>query len=82
MIDPGLKSKVVLVTGGNNPYGIGAAIAMAFACQDAAVFIHYFRQYIDLPLDNKNNLHKPGLPFFFEQQKKTADNVVSSIREK
>ena len=31
MIDPGLKDKVVLVTGGNNPFGIGAAIARAFA---------------------------------------------------
>ena len=27
MIDHGLNEKVVLVTGGNNPYGIGAAIA-------------------------------------------------------
>jgi NAD(P)-dependent dehydrogenase (short-subunit alcohol dehydrogenase family) len=34
VIDPGLKDKVVLVTGGNNPFGIGAAIARAFACQN------------------------------------------------
>jgi len=27
MIDPGLKDKIVLVTGGNNPLGIGAATA-------------------------------------------------------
>jgi NAD(P)-dependent dehydrogenase (short-subunit alcohol dehydrogenase family) len=27
MIDPGLKDKTVLVTGGNNPHGIGAATA-------------------------------------------------------
>jgi NAD(P)-dependent dehydrogenase (short-subunit alcohol dehydrogenase family) len=31
MIDPGLRNKVVLVTGANNPFGIGAAIAEAFA---------------------------------------------------
>jgi len=31
MIDPGLTKKVVLITGGNNPYGIGAAIARNFA---------------------------------------------------
>jgi NAD(P)-dependent dehydrogenase (short-subunit alcohol dehydrogenase family) len=31
MIHPGLNEKVVLVTGVNNPYGIGAAIAKAFA---------------------------------------------------
>jgi hypothetical protein len=29
MIDHGLNNKVVLVTGGNNPFGIGAAIANA-----------------------------------------------------
>lgn len=40
MIDPALKDKVVLVTGGNNPHGIGAATAKAFAVQGAAVFIH------------------------------------------
>ena len=44
MIDPGLEGKTVLVTGGNNPRGIGAATATAFADQGAAVFIHYFRQ--------------------------------------
>jgi len=27
MIDPGLQDKTVLVTGGNNPHGIGAATA-------------------------------------------------------
>jgi 3-oxoacyl-[acyl-carrier protein] reductase len=43
MIDPGLKNKVVVVTGGNNPRGIGAAAAKAFAAQGAVVFIHYFR---------------------------------------
>lgn len=29
MIDPNLKDKVALITGGNNPFGIGAAIARA-----------------------------------------------------
>ena len=43
MIDPGVKDKVVLITGGNNPFGIGAAIARAFASHGAKVFIHYFR---------------------------------------
>jgi NAD(P)-dependent dehydrogenase (short-subunit alcohol dehydrogenase family) len=31
MIDPGLKEKVVLITGANNPCGIGAGMARAFA---------------------------------------------------
>ncbi len=40
MIDPGLKEKVVLVTGGNNPFGIGAAIARVFTSHGAQIFIH------------------------------------------
>ena len=44
MINPGLQNRAVLVTGGNNPLGIGAATARAFAAQGAAVFIHFFRQ--------------------------------------
>ena len=39
MIDPGLANKVVLVTGADNPHGIGAAIAEAFAALGAAVFV-------------------------------------------
>ena len=35
MLDPGLKDKVVLVTGANNPHGIGAAVARAFGAQGA-----------------------------------------------
>ena len=83
MVDPGLKDKVTLVTGGNNPFGIGAAIARAFASHGAKVFIHYFRQSTDLPdKDQKNHeWQDPGLVFFFKQQGKTADEVVASIRE-
>ena len=79
MIDPALNEKVVLVTGGNNPYGIGAAISREFASHGAQVFIHGFRQEIDFPSHSQEK--KPGLSFFFEQQRKTADEVVSSIRE-
>jgi len=49
MIDPGLRDKVALVTGGNKPHGIGAAIARAFAACGTRVFIHYFRQVTDSP---------------------------------
>ena len=81
MIDPGLKDKVVLATGGNNPFGIGAAIARAFASQGAHVFIHYFRQATELADVDQPTEQDPGLAFFFEQQAKSADEVVASIRE-
>ena len=83
MIDPGLSDKVVLVTGGNNPFGIGAAIARAFASHGARLFIHYFRQEIDFSDQEKagSRSQEPGVTFFFEQQQKTADEVVASIRK-
>jgi 3-oxoacyl-[acyl-carrier protein] reductase len=83
VIDPGLKDKVALITGGNNPFGIGAAIARAFASHGAKVFIHYLCQATELP-DEDQKIHDsqdPGLVFFFKQQGKTADEVLASIRE-
>ena len=43
MVDPGLCDRTVLITGANNPFGIGAAAAVAFARQGARLFLHYFR---------------------------------------
>jgi 3-oxoacyl-[acyl-carrier protein] reductase len=76
-----LKDKVALITGANNPFGIGAAIARALASHGALVFIHYFRQATDGPDVDHPKEQAPGLAFFFEQQEKTADEVVTSIRE-
>jgi 3-oxoacyl-[acyl-carrier protein] reductase len=82
MIDPGLKDKTVLVTGGNNPQGIGAATAKAFAAQGAAVFIHYLRQPFDpKSVKDQKELQFPGLPFFFAQQAKSADELVQEIKK-
>ena len=81
MIDPKLKDKVVLITGGNNPYGIGAAIARAFARQGASVFIHYFRRNIDISnhKQKQDGSKTPGLSLFFEQQQKDTSEVIKSI---
>ncbi len=83
MIDTGLKSKVATVTGANNPYGIGAAIARALASQGSNIFIHYYSHEIDFPIDkpNSNTQDKPGIAFFFKQQTKNADEVINSIQE-
>ena len=79
MIDPGLEGKVVLITGANNPYGIGAATAKAFAAQGARVFLHFFR----LPGGpvEKDQISGPGWAFFRLQQTKTADEVLQAIAQ-
>ena len=41
MINYGLKDRVALITGVNNPWGIGAATAMAFAQEGARVVLVY-----------------------------------------
>jgi len=43
VINPGLEGKIVVVTGANNPQGIGAAVARAFAAQGATILLHYLR---------------------------------------
>lgn len=83
MIDTGLKDKVALITGGNNPFGIGAAIARAFASHGTKVFIHYYRPSTEV-LDDEQDVREsgnPGLAFFLKQQAKTADEVLASIRD-
>ena len=41
MVDYGLKDRVVIITGTNNPQGIGAATALAFAREGAKVVLVY-----------------------------------------
>lgn len=43
MIDYGLKDKVAMITGANNPQGIGATTALAFAREGAKVVLVYKR---------------------------------------
>lgn len=78
MIDPGLKDRVALVTGGNNPHGIGAAVARALAEQGAKVFIHYFRQQGAEPVGGEPE--EPGLELFYAMQGRSADEVVREIK--
>jgi 3-oxoacyl-[acyl-carrier protein] reductase len=82
MIDPGLKGKVALVTGANNPYGIGAAVARAFANQGTRVFLHYLRQGDEQGQSEKSReTAAPGAPFYHAQLAKSADEVLAEIRK-
>ena len=76
MIDPGLKGKVVLITGANNPHGIGAGIARAFAAQGTKVFLHYLRQ-----TETAAQADTPGVAFYHSQLAKPADEVLAEIRK-
>lgn len=83
MIDTQLKDRVAIITGANNPYGIGASIARAFAAEGVRMLLHYFKNpdassiqrtatEFDLP---------PGEAFYSAQQSKSAEAVVQAVRD-
>jgi 3-oxoacyl-[acyl-carrier protein] reductase len=81
MIDTGLQEKVVLITGANNPCGIGAGIARAFANQGCRAFLHYFRQATGCGESaGSREVLGPGLLFYHAQLAKAADEVLAGIR--
>ena len=81
MIDPALEHSVVVVTGANNPYGIGVGVAKAFAGQGAHVFLHYFRSPAKTS-SAPSAVAAPGKAFYDAQQVKTPDDVLGTIRER
>jgi 3-oxoacyl-[acyl-carrier protein] reductase len=68
MIDTKLGGKVALITGANNPLGIGAAAARAFAAQGAAVFISSFRRPSAVSEAERDRARRDGTggPAFYE----------------
>src|SRR5436190_9458666 len=78
MIDPGLAGRVALVTGGNNPGGIGAATARALARQGAAVFVHYLRTKADGGLADPTS-EAPGEALCRRAQTNTPDVLIEEI---
>lgn len=79
MIDPGLTNKVVAVTGANNPYGIGAAIARAFAAQGARIFLHYYPVLHKGMKPGDAEGQPPGEVFYHAQNAKGIEEVISSL---
>ena len=78
MIDYGIKGKVALITGANNPQGIGAATAFAFAQQGAKVVLVYKREprdYDEAKTD-RNGTHR-----YFKANAGSADAVAAKLQE-
>ena len=78
MLDYGLKDKVALITGANNPQGIGAATALAFAREGAKVVLVYKR--IDRPFD-KNKTDQNGADRYYQANAENADIVERMLKE-
>ena len=78
MIDYGLKDKVAIVTGANNPWGIGAATALAFAQQGAKVVLVYKK--ILRPYDS-SKIDQNGADRYFCANAGNADVVESRLKE-
>ena len=78
MIDYGLKGRVVLITGVNNPQGIGAATALAFAREGAKLVLVYKK--VDRPFD-KDKTGKNGVDRYYAANAGDADHLERLLRE-
>lgn len=78
MIDYGLKDRVALITGANNPQGIGATTALAFAREGAKVVLVYKK--IPRAFD-KTKTDKNGADRYFAANAGNANVVEEKLKE-
>ena len=78
MVDYGLKDRVAIITGANNPWGIGATTAIAFAREGAKVVLVYKR--VDRPFD-VNKMDKNGVDRYYGANAGNTDAVESELRK-
>ena len=78
MVDYGLKDKVAIITGANNPQGIGATTALAFAREGAKVVLVYKR--LPRPVD-PDKTDRNGTDRYFAANAGNADIVAQKLRE-
>ena len=76
MINYGLKDKVALITGANNPQGIGATTALAFAREGAKVVLVYKR----IPREfDESKTDKNGSDRYFAANAGDASAVKTAV---
>ena len=78
MVDYGLKDKVAIITGANNPQGIGATTTLAFAREGAKVVLVYKK--LDRAFD-KTKTDKNGVDRYFEANAGDAGVVEEKLKE-
>ena len=78
MVSYGLKDKVAIITGANNPQGIGATTAYAFAREGAKLVLIYKKEL--RPYD-ENKTDKNGTDRYFAANAGNADIVESKLKE-
>ena len=78
MTNYGLKDRVALITGANNPQGIGATTALAFAREGAKVVLVYKK--IPRQFD-ENKTHQNGADRYFAANAGNADIVENKLKE-
>ena len=78
MVNYGLKDRVAIITGANNPQGIGATTAFAFAREGAKVVLIYKKVF--RPFDiNKTGTNGPDR--YYAANAGNADAVESKLKE-
>ena len=78
MVNYGLKNKVALITGANNPWGIGATTALALAREGAKVVLVYKK--VDRPFDPaKTDRH--GVDRYYGANAGDASAVQAKLQE-
>ena len=76
MINYGLENKVALITGANNPQGIGAATALAFAREGANVVLVYKK--ISRPFD-ETKIDRNGTDRYYAANASNAETVEREL---
>ena len=78
MVDYGLKNKVAIITGANNPWGIGAATALAFVREGAKVVLIYKKVFS--PFD-ATKMDRNGVDRYYGANAGNADAVEAKLKE-